>query len=76
MANERAVWLTTVVRIARRDYEVLDVTVEELLEQGSRAAARLLWRGVRPSGEVSERETLEIIHVSGGLAIEHWGGRS
>ena len=67
---------TTVVHVVRRDYEVLEVTVQELLDQRSHAAARLRWRGVRPSGELSERETLEIIDVSGDRAIEHWGGHS
>lgn len=66
----------TVVARARSGYEDLDVTLEDLLEQGDRAAARLRWRAMRRSGEVVDRETLELIHVRDGLAVEHWGGRS
>ena len=67
---------TRVVTVARSGYTVLEVAVEDLVEQGKRAAARLSWRGIRPSGELVERETLEIIHVRDGLVVEHWGGRS
>lgn len=65
-----------VVTAARGGYESLDVTVEDLLTGPDRAAARLRWSGMRPSGEIVSRETLEIIHLDSGRAIEHWGGRS
>jgi len=65
-----------VVAAARAAYRALEVTVEDLVVAEDRAAARLSWRGTRPSGEVVERETLEIVRVQEGKAIEHWGGRS
>ena len=65
-----------VVAVARSGCATLDVTVEDLVEQGDRAAARLRWRGTRRTGERVERETLEMIRVRDGLAVEHWGGRS
>jgi hypothetical protein len=65
-----------VVQAARRGYRLLRVTVEDLVEEENWAAARLRWHGVRPDGEVVERETLEIVHVREGRAIEHWGGHS
>lgn len=67
---------TTVVAAARSEYETLDVTVEDRVEQGDRAAVRLRWRGTRQSGESVDRETLELLRLREGLAIEHWGGRS
>lgn len=46
----RMVWDTFwASSVARREYEALDVAVEDLLEDGSRAAARVRWRGVRSS---------------------------
>lgn len=57
-------------------YETLDVTIEDLIADTDRVAARLRWRGKRTSGEPVERESLEIIRVVDGRAIEHWGGRS
>ncbi len=65
-----------VVTGARGGYESLDVTVQDLLTGPDRAAARLLWSGRRPSGEIVSRETLEIIRLDRGRAVEHWGGRS
>jgi hypothetical protein len=65
-----------VVAVARSGYAVLDVTIEDLMEESDRAAARLRWRGVRRSGESVELETLEMIHVREGRAVEHWGARS
>lgn len=66
----------TVVRTARRGYSVLEVTVEDLIEKPDRAAARLRWRGTCARDERVERETIEIVRVKDGWAVEHWGGRS
>ncbi len=65
----------TVVAAARGGCRALDVTIEDLIAADDRAAARLRWRCTRPSGEVVERETLEIVRISDGKALEHWGGR-
>ena len=59
-------------RIPRAD---LEVTVEDLITGSDRVAARLQWTGVRHDGNVT-RQTLEIIQIEGGMAVEHWGGRS
>lgn len=64
-----------VVAAARTGFTTLDVTVEDLIAGGDRAAARLQWSGVRPDGQV-RRQTLEIVRIKDGMAIEHWGGRS
>lgn len=66
----------TVVETARRGYSELSVTIADLIEAPDRVAARLLWKGRRPSGEEAEREGLDIIRVQNGRAVEHWGGSS
>jgi hypothetical protein len=66
---------TRVVAVARSGDAPLNVTVEDLVEQHDRAAARLRWRGTARSGEPLERETLEMIRIRDGMAVEHWGGR-
>lgn len=65
-----------VVEVARSGYSDLAVEVVDLIEGIDRSAARLIWRGVRPSGETVVRETLEIVRVDSGRAVEHWGGHS
>jgi len=65
-----------VVEVARSGYKNLSVDIVDLIEGVDRAAARLVWSGVRRTGEATERETLEIVRVDTGRAIEHWGGHS
>lgn len=65
-----------VVEVARSGYEDFSVDLADLIEGVDRAAARLVWSGVRQTGETTERETLEVVRVDSGRAIEHWGGRS
>jgi len=50
--------------------------VEDLIEAGDRVAVRLRWLGTQPSGQVDERQTIDIVRVASGRAVEHWGGRS
>jgi hypothetical protein len=64
------------VEVARSGYDDLLVDIADLIEVVDRAAARLVWSGIRPTGETTKRETLEIVRVDGGRAIEHWGGHS
>lgn len=66
----------TVVAAARSGCLSLDVIIEDLICGPDRAVARLRWRAHRPSGEIVERQTLEIVRIEDGKAIEHWGGRS
>lgn len=66
----------TVVAAARSSYARLEVTLEDLIGAGDRAAARLQWHGTRLEGDVVRRETIEIIRIEQGKAVEHWGARS
>jgi predicted SnoaL-like aldol condensation-catalyzing enzyme len=65
-----------VVRTARSGYVALSVTIEDLIESLDRTAARIAWSGLRSSGEMTQRETIDIVRVEAGRAIEHWGGQS
>lgn len=55
------------------DGTALRVTIEELIGEGDRAAARLRWHHTGEDGRVVERETIDIIRSTKGLAVEHWG---
>ncbi len=65
-----------VVETARSGYSKLSVEVVDLIEGEDRTAARLVWSGVSQSGHGTRRETLEIVRVVSGRAVEHWGGHS
>jgi predicted SnoaL-like aldol condensation-catalyzing enzyme len=62
-----------VVQAARTALSHLDVTIEDLIAEGDKVAARIHWYGSLPNGETVERETLDIIRVTDGRAVEHWG---
>ena len=65
----------SVVAAARAAFTELHVEAADLIAEGDRAAARIRWRGTRPDGGVVDRETIDVIRVAGGLAVEHWGAQ-
>jgi predicted SnoaL-like aldol condensation-catalyzing enzyme len=62
-----------VVRTNYGAYEHQEITIEDIFGSGDRAVARIRWRGRRRGGEKIDRETIEIVRIVGGRAIEHWG---
>src|SRR3974390_1619787 len=62
-----------VVLAARRAFTDLRVEAVELTAERDRAVARIHWHGILASGQVVERETIDMIRVADGLAVEHWG---
>ncbi len=65
-----------VVAAARSAYTYLAVTIEDLIAEGDRVAARLRWHGTRTSDGASvDRETIDIVRFAHGQAAEHWGIR-
>jgi predicted SnoaL-like aldol condensation-catalyzing enzyme len=62
-----------VVRAARCAFPALQVDIEELIAEGDRVVARLRWRGTQSTGERVERETIDVVRVANGQAVEHWG---
>ena len=63
----------TVVEAARAGTLGLNVTIADLIADADRAVARLQWRGVSPTGETVDRETIDIVRTRDGKAVEHWG---
>jgi predicted ester cyclase len=66
-----------VVDLARSGFADLRVSVEDMIGDSDRAAARLLWVGRRNSDGMSiRRETIDIVRFESGKAVEHWGHRT
>ena len=64
-----------VVRTSYGAYERQDISIEDLFGVDDRAVARIRWRGRRHTGDEVIRETIDIIRVADGRAVEHWGAR-
>ena len=65
-----------VVRAAHRSTKP-ELFVEDVIAHETRAVARIRWRFASPGpDEPVERETIEIIRVEGGQAVEHWGAEA
>ncbi len=65
-----------VVRTNHTAHERQEISVEDLFGAEDRAVARIRWRGRRHNGMETDRETIDIIRVSDGRAVEHWGART
>lgn len=66
-----------VVDVARDSLDDLRVTIEDLIAEGDRVAARIRWVGMRQAnGAIVERETIDIVRCERGQAIDHWGIRT
>ena len=65
-----------VVRTTFAAHEHQEISIEDLFGVEDRAVARIRWRGRRHSGENVDRETIDIIRVDDGRAVEHWGART
>ena len=65
-----------VVRAARRS-SAPQLSIEDLIATETRAVARIHWRfSISTQGNAVERETIEIIRVERGQAVEHWGAEA
>lgn len=67
---------THVVQMNHNAYEHQNVSIEDLFGVDDRAVARIRWRGRRVTGESVDRETIDIIRIAQGRAVEHWGARA
>jgi predicted SnoaL-like aldol condensation-catalyzing enzyme len=65
-----------VVSAARRPFVRLEIEVVDVIAEGDRAVGRIRWHGELPTGEVVDRETIDIVRVANGLAVEHWGAEA
>jgi predicted ester cyclase len=64
-----------VVETARCSIRGLSVTIEDLIADGDRVAARIRWQGHSLSGDPVDRETIDVVQVRSGRAVEHWGAQ-
>jgi steroid delta-isomerase-like uncharacterized protein len=66
---------------AREGFPDLSVTVEDVMAEGDRVAARVTMRGthcgefqgVAPTGKRVEVKALDMFRISNGKIVEHWG---
>ncbi len=65
-----------IVQTNHAAYRDQEISIEDLFGVEDRAVARIRWRGQRHDGEYAERETIDIIRVAEGRAVEHWGARA
>jgi predicted SnoaL-like aldol condensation-catalyzing enzyme len=65
-----------VVRTNHAAHERQEISIEDVFGADDRAAARIRWRGRRHDGEKVDRETIDIIRVVDGRAVEHWGAHA
>lgn len=65
-----------VVRTNHSTYQSQTISIEDLFEAGDRAVAGIRRRGRSLRGEDVDRQTLDIVRVVGGRAVEHWGARA
>jgi predicted SnoaL-like aldol condensation-catalyzing enzyme len=49
------------------------VTIEDIVTAQDKAAVRLRWHGLNPSGRIVIRETLDLLRFVEGRLVEHWG---
>ncbi len=54
-------------------YADVRVTIEDIVAAQEKAAVRLRWRGINPSGRTVIRETLDLLRFVEGRLVEHWG---
>lgn len=62
-----------VVRASHAAYDEHEIAIEDLFGVDDRAVARIRWRGRRRDGDEVDRQTIDIIRIAGGRAVEHWG---
>ena len=66
---------------AREGFPDLIVTVEDVMVEGDRVAARVTMRGthrgefqgIAPTGKRVEVKAIDMFRISGGKIVEHWG---
>jgi predicted SnoaL-like aldol condensation-catalyzing enzyme len=53
----------------------VQVTIEDLVADGDKAAVRLRWEAVDAAGRKATRETLDLLRFVDGRLAEHWGAQ-
>jgi predicted SnoaL-like aldol condensation-catalyzing enzyme len=63
-----------VVEAVQHETDV-QVTIEDLVAAGDKAAVRLRWEAVDEAGGTATRETLDLLRFVDGRLAEHWGAQ-
>jgi steroid delta-isomerase-like uncharacterized protein len=66
---------------AREGFPDLSITVQDVMAEGDRVAARVTMRGthrgafqgIAPTGKRVEVRAIDMFRISGGKIVEHWG---
>lgn len=61
---------------ARHAFPTTEAHAEELFAEGDLAAARIRWHGELLTGDVVDRETIDVVRVTDARAVEHWGAEA
>jgi predicted ester cyclase len=56
-------------------YSDVRVTIEDIVAAQDKAAVRLRWHGIDPSGRTVTRETLDLLRFVESRLVEHWGAQ-
>ena len=62
-----------VVRTNHAAHREQTVSIEDVFGVDDRAMARLRWLATSVDGTEVDRQTIEIVRVADGKAVEHWG---
>jgi predicted ester cyclase len=65
-----------IVMRARGSLRTLKVTIEDLLVEEDKVAARLGWHLTDLAGKEIYRETIDILRFVNGQVVEHWGAEA
>jgi steroid delta-isomerase-like uncharacterized protein len=66
---------------AREGFPDLSITIEDVMAEGDRVAARVVMRGthrgefqgITPTGKRVEVRAIDMFRISNGKIVEHWG---
>lgn len=65
-----------IVALARGSLPNLQVSIEDVIVDGDKLAARLRWHSADAQGRTIDRETIEIFRFSNRHVAEHWGAEA
>ena len=62
-----------VVTAARTGLPQLRIVIHDLIAEDDKVVARLRWQSIDQAGNRIDRETIDILRLVNGQAVEHWG---
>lgn len=65
-----------IVTDARQSVQKLVISIEDLIAESDKVAARLRWHIIDLTGKEIHRETIDILHLESDRVVEHWGAEA